>query len=96
MGLFYSLFHNGGITSISQILEIGVIIGFLFGSYFIAKNKSYGWFFFMLMNISMASLMLLQGKVILMIQQLVSLYFVVYGFKKSRDIKKKLIGGENE
>lgn len=86
-GLFYSILHHGGITSTSQILEIGVMIGFLFGSYFIAKKKSYGWLFFMLMNICMASLMILQGKSILMIQQLVSLFFVVYGFKKSQ-IKK--------
>jgi len=83
-GLFYSLIHNNGITSVSQVLEIGVMLGFLLGSYSIAKNNSVGWLYFMLMNLSMAALMLLQGKQILMIQQLVSLCFVVYGFKKSR------------
>jgi hypothetical protein len=82
-GLTYSILHHGGITSVSQVLEIGVMLGFLLGSYLIAKSNPSGWFFFMLMNISMALLMLLQDKSILMAQQLVSLCFVIYGFKKS-------------
>lgn len=83
-GVSYSLIHHGGLTSVSQILEIGVMLGFLLGSYTIAKNNPAGWFFFMLMNLSMASLMFLQDKPILMAQQLVSLFFVIYGFSKSR------------
>ncbi|WP_435236844.1 hypothetical protein ACR30L_04485 [Psychromonas sp. PT13] len=85
-GLVFSVIHHGGIGSISQVLEVGVMLGFLLGSYSIAKNNPVGWFFFMLMNLSMATLMLLQDKPILMAQQLVSLYFVVYGLKKSRAI----------
>ncbi len=88
-GVGYSLYDYGGITSGSQILEIGVMIGFLLGSYLLAKNNSYGWLFFMLMNGSMASLMFLQHKPMLSIQQLVSLCFVIYGFtvamRSSRD-----------
>ncbi|MEA2109833.1 MAG: hypothetical protein U9P07_10490 [Pseudomonadota bacterium] len=56
LGLSYSLYDYGGIASVSQLLEIGVMIGFLVGSYLLAKNNSYGWLFFMLMNGSMASL----------------------------------------
>lgn len=84
-GLIYSVIHNSGITSVSQVLEIGVMIGFLLGSYSIAKNNSVGWLFFMLMNLSMATLMLLQNKPILMVQQVISLCFVIYGFNKSRN-----------
>lgn len=84
LGLSYSLFHHGGIVSLSQILEIGVMIGFLLGGFLLAKNNSLGWLFFMLMNLSMAGLMMVQGKSILMVQQLLSLSFVVYGFFKSR------------
>lgn len=84
LGLTYSLNHYGGITSVSQLLEIGVMLGFLTGSYMMAKNNPTGWLFFMLMNLSMATLMLLQHKPILMTQQLVSLCFVIYGFTKSR------------
>lgn len=85
-GVIFSIIHHGGITSISQILEVGVMLGFLLGSYAIAKNNPIGWFFFMLMNLSMATLMLLQDKPILMTQQLISLCFVMYGLKKSRVI----------
>lgn len=83
-GLLYSVKHHGGITSISQVLEMGVMLGFLIGSYLMAKNNPAGWLFFMLMNLSMGALMLLQDKPILVAQQLVSLCFVVYGFNKSR------------
>jgi len=79
-GTSYSLYDYGGITSISQVLEIGVMIGFLLGSYLLAKNKTYGWLFFMIMNGSMGTLMIIQNKPILAFQQAVSLCIVVYGF----------------
>jgi len=79
-GTSYSIYDYHGITSISQCLEIGVMIGFLLGSYLLAKNKTYGWLFFMLMNGSMGTLMIIQSKPILAIQQAVSFCFVVYGF----------------
>lgn len=84
LGLSYSLYHHGGIISISQVLEIGVMIGFLLGGFLLAKNNPVGWIFFMLMNLSMAGLMMVQGKSILMVQQLLSLSFVIYGFAQSR------------
>ncbi|PLX87709.1 MAG: hypothetical protein C0619_13975 [Desulfuromonas sp.] len=80
-GVSYSLHDYGGITSLSQMLEIGVMIGFLLGSYLLAQKNPKGWLFFMLMNVSMASLMLLQDKPLLTIQQIVSLCFVIYGYK---------------
>ncbi|WP_439134421.1 hypothetical protein [Pseudomaricurvus sp.] len=86
-GLLYSVSQHGGITSISQVLEIGVMLGFLLGSYYMAKNNRIGWLFFALMNLSMATLMLLQDKPILMAQQLVSLCFVIYGFMQSRSLR---------
>lgn len=79
-GTGYSVHDYGGITSVSQILEIGVMIGFLVGSYLLAKKHVCGWLFFMLMNGSMAALMMLQHKPLLSIQQLASLCFVIYGF----------------
>lgn len=80
LGVGYSLLHHGGINSVSQILEVGVMLGFLLGSYLMAKSDNRGWLFFMLMNISMAALMLLQNKGVLAGQQLLSLAFVVYGY----------------
>ena len=87
-GTSYSLYDYGGITSISQLLEIGVMIGFLLGSYHLAKNKAYGWLFFMIMNGSMGTLMLIQNKPILAIQQAVSLCVVVYGFITAIRVKR--------
>lgn len=78
-GTGYSLYDYRGITSISQLLEIGAMIGFLMGSYLLAKSRATGWLFFMLMNASMGTLMAVQGKPILAIQQAVSFGFVVYG-----------------
>lgn len=84
LGSGYSLYDYGGLSSLTQILEIGVMIGFLLGSYLLAKNRSRGWLFFMLMNVSMGSLMLLQDKPILAFQQTVSLCFVIYGYLIAR------------
>ena len=87
-GVGYSLYDYGGITSWTQVLEIGVMIGFLIGTYLLAKKKIYGWLFFMLMNASMAALMFLQHKPLLSMQQLVSLCFVIYGFRIALRLRK--------
>ena len=89
LGVFYSAYDHGGIASISQVLEIGVMIGFLLGSYLLAKNNLFGWLFFMLMNGSMASLMLIQHKPLLSIQQIISLCFAIYGFSVSFRSKRR-------
>ena len=83
IGLALSLHHFGGITALSQLLEIGVTIGFLLGTYLMTQSNPKGYLFFMLMNISMSLLMGLQEKYILMLQQLVSLCFVIYGYRHS-------------
>jgi len=80
LGTGYSLYDYGGIISISQLLEFGVMLGFLLGTYLLAKNNMNGWLFFMLMNGSMGTLMLIQNKPILAFQQGMSFCFVVYGF----------------
>ncbi|MYM62414.1 nicotinamide mononucleotide transporter [Pseudomaricurvus sp. HS19] len=82
-GFSISIYHHGGLASVSQILEVGVMFGFLLGSYFLAKGNNNGWLMFMLMNVSMAGLMYIQEKPILMAQQLLSLCFVLFGFIKA-------------
>lgn len=91
LGTGYSFYENHGLHSISQLLEIGVTIGFLMGSYLLAKNNLYGWLFFALMNLSMGCLMAIQMKPILAIQQVVSLSFVIYGFIGAYREKTRLI-----
>ncbi len=80
LGGAVSIIDFGGIRSLSQILEIGVTIGFLMGSLLLARKKPSGWLFFMLMNGSMGTLMFLQGHPLLAAQQMLSLGFVVYGY----------------
>lgn len=87
-GLLYSINYHSGIASVSQILEVVMMLGFLLGSNYLARGNNIGWLFFMLMNLSTAVLMLLQDKPILMVQQLISLCFVIYGYNKAR-LKRK-------
>lgn len=84
IGVTYSLYDFGGITAFSQVLEIGVMAGFLIGSYLLAKKSPTGWLWFILMNTSMGTLMAIQGKPILAVQQAISLCFVIQGFYRSR------------
>ncbi|MFM2478545.1 hypothetical protein [Celerinatantimonas sp. MCCC 1A17872] len=79
LGSGYSLYCHHGISSLTQVFEIGVMIGFLLGGYLLAKDNINGWFCFALMNLSMGTLMLIQHKPILAIQQVVSLAFVLFG-----------------
>ena len=85
IGIAYSLYEYGGITALSQLFEIGVMAGFLIGTSMLAKRNPDGWIFYMVMNVSMWSLMLLQGNTILAVQQGFSLYFVIRGYILSRD-----------
>ena len=95
LGTVYSIYDYGGLKSLVQFLETGVMIGFLLGSYLLAKKNISGWLFFILMNVSMGILMFLQQKSILVLQQGVSLCFVVYGYltalKASSEISSKRI-----
>ncbi|MDF0534860.1 hypothetical protein KDN34_07455 [Shewanella yunxiaonensis] len=79
LGSGYSFYQYGGISSTTQVFEIGVMVGFLLGGYLLAKDNIYGWLCFALMNVSMGSLMLLQQKPVLAMQQGLSLCFVIFG-----------------
>jgi hypothetical protein len=89
VGMTYSLYDFGGITTFTQALEIGVMAGFLMGSYLLAKKNPTGWLWFMLMNASMGLLMTIQGKPILVAEQAISLCFDISGFARSRHTTTK-------
>jgi len=76
LGIIYSLYDFGGINTINQVFELGVVVGFLCGTYLLAKQKSIGYLFFALMNGSNASLMHIQEYPWLALQQIISLCFV--------------------
>jgi hypothetical protein len=79
-GITYSVYYFKGITTLSQVLELGVTFGFLLGTYFLAKKKSAGWLLFALMLGCMGVLMYIQNNMVLVVQQGVSLIFVAAGF----------------
>ena len=79
-GVSYSVIEFAGIHTLSQCLELLVMVGFLLGGNLLARGQSKGWLFFMLMNLSMAMLMYLQGRYLLAVQQMASLGFVIFGF----------------
>lgn len=85
IGVSYSLYDHNGISSISQIMEIGSMAGFLIGTNLLAKKKSTGWLWFMIMNVCMGMLMVIQNKPILAVQQAISLCFVIYGYIVSKN-----------
>jgi hypothetical protein len=89
-GIIYSIYYFHGITTFTQLLEIFVIIGFLSGSYFIAKNNPNGWLFFTLMCISMIILLFIQNKILLAILQGISIIVVIFGYIKAIQ-KKKMV-----
>ena len=72
-GLGISLNDFGGITSLNQVIELGIAAGFLFGTYYLAKSSAAGYIWLLIGNIAAALLMLRQGYYILMIQQLLSI-----------------------
>lgn len=80
-GLGASLYDFGGITTINQILELAIAAGFLMGTYLLAKDRTQGYFWFMLGNVSCSILMGIQGYTVLMAQQAVSLVFVVDAYR---------------
>jgi len=77
IGLGLSFYNFSGITSINQILELGIAAGFLIGTYQLAKKNSQGYLWFIVGNISCALLMDKEGFLLLMAQQVISLGFVI-------------------
>lgn len=84
LGIVYSIYDFGGITTVNQALELGVVAGFLIGTYMLAKQLPSGYLWFMLMNGSNAGLMGIQSYPWLMLQQITSLGFVIDAFLMQR------------
>ncbi len=84
IGLGLSIYDFGGLTTLNQLLELGVASGFLLGTYLLAKSKPQGYFWLLVGNVSAASLMMRQGYFILMIQQLLSLTLVLDAYRSQK------------
>lgn len=77
LGLLYSVRIFHGITTINQVLEMGIAVGFLIGTYLLAKENPKGYLWFLLMNASNAVLMGIQSYPWLCLQQIISFAFVL-------------------
>ena len=87
LGFGYSLYDFGGITTINQWLEIGLVLGFLVGTYLLAKERASGYLWYVLMHITCGWLMWIQGYPWLFLQQLVSLVFIVDAWRATQKRK---------
>ncbi|MDR0381240.1 MAG: hypothetical protein LBH86_04530 [Oscillospiraceae bacterium] len=88
LGVLYSVHLFNGIRTISQILEIIIIFGYLVSNYLLAKRNPFAWLMFMVGLVSMSILMYIQDKPVLSIQQLVSLIPAIIGFVKNMNQAK--------
>lgn len=82
IGLSYSLYDRGGITSITQLLEMAAVAGYLVGANQMSKERRSGWYWFGVMNGATALLMIVQAKWGMAAAQFVSLLFVFRGLKR--------------
>lgn len=89
LGFALSLHDFGGLTAFTQLLEIGLVAGYLIGTYLIAKEKATGYLWFVIMHISCGWLMWIQGYPWLFAQQVVSLGFIADAWLTQRRSRKK-------
>ena len=87
LGFGYSLYDFGGITTINQWLEIGLVLGFLVGTYLLAKERASGYLWYVLMHVTCGWLMWIQGYPWLFLQQLVSLVFIADAWRATQKRK---------
>lgn len=76
LGFAYSLYDFGGLATVNQWLEIALVLGYLVGTYDLAKDRARGYFWFVLMHLSCGYLMWIQKSPWLALQQAVSLLFI--------------------
>jgi hypothetical protein len=88
LGLSYSLYDFGGIKTINQWLEISLVLGFLVGTYLLAKEKTSGYLWYVLMHLACGWLMLIQNYPWLFTQQIVSLIFIAAAYRATLNRRK--------
>lgn len=96
VGLAYSVYDFGGLSTLNQVLEIGLVFGFLIGTYQLAKRQVTGYLWFVLMHLSCAALMWRQDHLLLFAQQLLSLLFIVDAYKLARGNQRALGPGSRD
>lgn len=83
-GLAVSCYDFGGLKTLNQWLEIGLVAGFLIGTYQLARDRASGYLWFVLMHVSCGWLMYIQGYPWLVAQQIASLGFILDAYVTRR------------
>ncbi len=91
VGLGLSFYDFGFLATLNQVIELGIAIGFIMGTYLLAKSIPQGYFWIALGNICAASLMFRQEYYILMAQQILSLGLVLDAYSiQQRKVREKI------
>ena len=88
IGFSYSLYDFKGINTVNQWVETGLVLSFLAGTYLLAKKKPSGYLCYALMHTNCGTLMWMQDKEWLAIQQAASLVLMVYAYCITRKRKE--------
>lgn len=89
LGIGISIYHLGLMERLTQWVELGVTVGFLVGTYRLTNDHLDGYKWFFLMNVSAGFLMYLQGYNFLVVQQGLSLGFVIDAYLCKKAVLKK-------
>lgn len=89
LGFAWSIHDFGGLTTITQWLETALVIGFLVGTYLLAKERASGYLWYVLMHVTCAWLMVIEGYPWLFWQQVVSLAFIIDAYRVQRKSRKQ-------
>ena len=84
-GLSFSINHYGGIKTLTQVSEIVMVSTFLLGTYYLAKQSNIGYLYYIIMHIACIYLMYLNGYHGLMLQQIISIGFVVDAYMHTKN-----------
>lgn len=83
-GFGASLYDFKGLTTLKQWLELGLVLGYLVGTYLLALDRINGYLWYMVMHFFCAYLTLIQGSMLLSVMQWVSFFFVKRSYKRAR------------
>ena len=90
-GFAYSLYDFGGLNTVNQWLEVGLVVGYLVGTYLLALEKMSGYLWYVLMHVACGWLMWIQGYPWLFLQQVVSLVFIFDAYRVAKRIEEKVV-----
>lgn len=84
LGITLSFWDFGGLNTVNQWLELSLVVGYVIGTYQLAKQNAQGYLWFVLMHLSCGYLMWVQSYKWLTLQQILSLVFIVDAYVMSR------------